>query len=297
MKKPLCAHCKNCKEVKYDGFLCDCTGYIADKNVEEGCDHFEDDGFDLAKKPLDQAIEDEVKTMYRKKPYEDYDKLVKFRNDVIDAIGISNAGYTDDWLDKFVDSQAAAIIRKAVNESSKNTSKHHMADLIATMTINGATKEELDRAIKYSAAVIDAERSRKDLGIDELVEKYIKVDSHGDCPESKTYEGELDAVDAFFDKYDALIKSAPRNSLLGMINELNDAFLYIEGVIGDRDEQLLPSNEDVLNQSKKHITHVALILAQMWSDENRDIELICTDPETGEETVINGKEEKENESC
>lgn len=42
-----------------------------------------------------------------------------------------------------------------------------------SMTINGATKEELDRAIKYSAAVIDAERSHKELGIDELEKKYM----------------------------------------------------------------------------------------------------------------------------
>lgn len=45
MKKSLCAHCKNCEEVKYDGFMCDCTGYIEDKTTSTGCAMFEDDGF------------------------------------------------------------------------------------------------------------------------------------------------------------------------------------------------------------------------------------------------------------
>lgn len=45
MKESLCAHCKNCEEIKYDGFFCDCTGYIEDKSVEDGCAMFEDDGF------------------------------------------------------------------------------------------------------------------------------------------------------------------------------------------------------------------------------------------------------------
>jgi len=50
--------------------------------------------------------------------------------------------------------------------------KNKMSDMIATMALNGATKEELDRAIRYSAAVITAERLRKDLDIDELKKKY-----------------------------------------------------------------------------------------------------------------------------
>ena len=165
MEESLCAHCKNCEEIKYDGFLCDISGYIEDKSVEDGCGNFKDDGFDRAK--------------YQKKPYEDYDKLVKFRNDVIDAIGIPNSGYTDDWLDKFVDSRAVDIIRKAVNESARKTSKYYGADLIATMAIKGATRDELERAIKYSAAVIDADRARKDLGIEELEKKYMTV-NHDD---------------------------------------------------------------------------------------------------------------------
>lgn len=318
MKKSLCAHCRNCEEVKYDGFLCDCTGYIEDKRVEDGCANFKDDGFDRSKKALDQAIEDEVKTMYQKEPHDDYDKLVKFRNDVIDAIGISNSGYTDDWLDKFVDSQAVDIIRKAVNESTRKTSKHYMADLIATMTINGATKEELDRAIKYSASVIDAERARKELGIDKLEKKYMKVNSNksrcrdcaclvegndeswccdelekdihniqdedypeeSDSPieyEPTTYEKELDSVDAFFDKYDELISKASRNSLLGMLNDLDNAMVCIEGHITDETES--NANNTYLKKAEEFITHVALLLAQMWSDENPDIELTSNEEE------------------
>ena len=45
MKESLCAHCNNCGEVKYDGFLCDCTGYIENQTTSTGCDMFEDDGF------------------------------------------------------------------------------------------------------------------------------------------------------------------------------------------------------------------------------------------------------------
>ncbi len=163
---------------------------------------------------------------------------------------------------------------------------YSMSDIIATMVINGATKDELDRAIKYSAAVIDAERARKELGIDELVEKYMDVNSH------ETYEKELDSVDAFFDKYDELISKASRNSLLGMLNDLDNAMVCIEGhIVGETE-----SNTD-LKEAEKHITHVALLLAQMWADENPDIELTRVNPATGEETIIKGKEEKEDESC
>lgn len=172
--------------------------------------------------------------------------------------------------------------------------KYSMSDIIATMAINGATRDELERAIKYSAAVIDAERARKALGIDELVEKYINsdnilasVDSH------ETYEEELDAVDAFFDKYDELISTASRNSLLGMCNDLDNAMVCIEGHIAGETES--NTNNTDLKEAEEHITHVALLLAQMWADENPDIELTCVDPATGEETIIKGKEEKEND--
>lgn len=183
--------------------------------------------------------------------------------------------------------------------------KYSMSDIIATMAINGATKEELDRVIKYSAAVIDAERVRKDLGIDELEKKYMSryplptvveiVTEKEDSPieyEPKTYEEELDAVDAFFDKYDELISTAQRNSLLGMMNDLDNAMVCIEGHIMSETES--NTNNTDLKEAEAYITHVTLLLAQMWSDENLDIELTCVNPETGEETIIKGKEEKEN---
>lgn len=164
--------------------------------------------------------------------------------------------------------------------------KYSMSDIIATMAINGATRDELERVIKYSAAVIDAERARKALGIDELVEKYINADSH------ETYEEELDAVDAFFDKYDELISTDSRNSLLGMMNDLDNAMVCIEGhIMGETESN---TNNTDLKEAEEYITHVTLLLAQMWSDENPDIELTCVNPANGEETIIKGKEEKEN---
>lgn len=201
MKQSLCAHCKNCEEVKYDGFLCDCMGYLDNKSLEDGCMMFEDDGF---------------------------------------------------------------VNPKTTKEENKMNDKHSsMSDMIATMALNGATKEELERVIKYSATVIDAERARTNLGIEELEKKYmkVKVDS-----KPKTYNKELDLVGTFFDRNDALIQSAPRNSLLGMLKELNEAMVNIEGHCVDP----RPSDID-LKKAEAHITHVALMLAQMWSDENEDI--------------------------
>ena len=65
---------------------------------------------------------------------------------------------------------------KTTKEDNKMNDKNYqysMSDLIATMAINGATKDELERVIKYSAAVINAERARKELGIEELEKKYM----------------------------------------------------------------------------------------------------------------------------
>lgn len=239
MEKSLCAHCKNCEEIKYDGFLCDCTGYIEDKATSTVCSMFEDDGF----------------------------------------------------------------VNPEITNKEENK-MNNMSDMIATMAINGATKEELDRAIKYSAAVIDAERARKELGIDELERKYMSryplpttveiVPEKEDSPieyEPKTYEEELDSVDAFFDKYDTLIDTAPRNSLLGMMNDLDNAIVCIEGhIVGETESN---TNNTDLKEAEAYITHVTLLLAQMWSDENQGIEMTCVNPATGEETIIKGKEEKE----
>lgn len=44
--------------------------------------------------------------------------------------------------------------------------------LVADMTLNGATVEELERAIKYSASVMDAKKSYEENGIEKLRIKY-----------------------------------------------------------------------------------------------------------------------------
>lgn len=41
------------------------------------------------------------------------------------------------------------------------------------MTLRGATEEELERAIIFSKNVIDCEKSKKELGIEELIKKYM----------------------------------------------------------------------------------------------------------------------------
>lgn len=45
MNNCLCSHCANCGEVKYDGFLCDETGYLENKSVSEGCQFFKEENF------------------------------------------------------------------------------------------------------------------------------------------------------------------------------------------------------------------------------------------------------------
>ena len=47
MKNYMCAHCKHCNEIKYDGFFCDETGYIESKTFDKGCDKFESDSVDV----------------------------------------------------------------------------------------------------------------------------------------------------------------------------------------------------------------------------------------------------------
>lgn len=107
--------------------------------------------------------------------------------------------------------------------------------------------------------------------------------------EKRPYEEEYNMVDAFFDKYQTLIDDAPQNSLLGMIRDLDNAMMEIAGHRIDVDHLNDESeNDEHLNSAEESITHVALILAQMWQDENQDIELVCTDPATGKEIVIEG---------
>lgn len=45
MDNSLCAHCTHCDEVKYDGFMCDKTGYVENKEIEDDCKYFESDAF------------------------------------------------------------------------------------------------------------------------------------------------------------------------------------------------------------------------------------------------------------
>ena len=109
---------------------------------------------------------------------------------------------------------------------------------------------------------------------------------------NRPYEEEYEMMDAFFDKYQTLIDDAPQNSLLGMIRDLDGAMGNIEGHVTDFDNGMSRYDAN-LKEAKEHITHVALILAQMWSDENQDIELVCTDPATGEEVIVEGTPSEE----
>ena len=93
-----------------------------------------------------------------------------------------------------------------------------------------------------------------------------------------TYEEKFDAVQAFCDKYDSLIKEAPEGSDLWALRELNNAF--------DR-----AAFNVVL--TRRHLINAMLHIAERWSDENQDIELVCTDPATVEEVVIEGMPSEE----
>lgn len=64
MEKSLCAHCLNCSEIRYDGFMCDCTGYIEDKSVHDTCDNFTCDAEqfnDNIKKATESVITEAIK--------------------------------------------------------------------------------------------------------------------------------------------------------------------------------------------------------------------------------------------
>lgn len=128
--------------------------------------------------------------------------------------------------------------------------------------------------------------------------------------ERRPYDEEYDAVEAFFDKYESLIKDAPENSLLGMIRDLDDAMMEIAGHRIDVDHMSDESEKDEhLQSAEESITHVTLLLAQMWADENQDIKLVCidddetrdielfaADPSDGEHWTVAGKPEEEKKS-
>ncbi|QAY17196.1 hypothetical protein SEA_MADAMATO_78 [Streptomyces phage Madamato] len=50
-----------------------------------------------------------------------------------------------------------------------------MSNLITVMTIAGAPKEEIERAVKHSLVTMDYEKSARDNGIDELLGKYPSI--------------------------------------------------------------------------------------------------------------------------
>lgn len=45
----LCTHCKHCVDIKYNAFLCEETGYLERKPIEEGCEHYERDDIETTK--------------------------------------------------------------------------------------------------------------------------------------------------------------------------------------------------------------------------------------------------------
>lgn len=100
----------------------------------------------------------------------------------------------------------------------------------------------------------------------------------GENTEKRSYEEEYDSLEVFFDKYQKLIDDAPRNSLLGMIRDLDNAMVEIAGHRIDVDHMSDESEKDEhLQSAEESITHVALLLAQIWADENQDIKLVCID--------------------
>lgn len=63
---------------------------------------------------------------------------------------------------------------------SMEHSADFMSHMIATMIVRGATNDEIERAVKYSAAILDCAKLEKkcqslsvELNISELIRKYI----------------------------------------------------------------------------------------------------------------------------
>lgn len=54
----------------------------------------------------------------------------------------------------------------------KNIDTNFMSNLIVNMTVNHATEDEFSRAIRYSMAIVDLEKTYKENNMDELIEKY-----------------------------------------------------------------------------------------------------------------------------
>lgn len=69
---------------------------------------------------------------------------------------------------------------KVITPACRSREIRKIAHLIPAMAYNGATEEELIRAIKHSMVLLDAEKhglnwkqSEKDHGIKELINKYL----------------------------------------------------------------------------------------------------------------------------
>lgn len=75
--------------------------------------------------------------------------------------------------------------KELIKNKAAINNREEIAGLIADMTKNGATAEELMSVVKYSIAVIDAEKSKLDNVIDDLKKKYQNTNvndiSGGDC--------------------------------------------------------------------------------------------------------------------
>ena len=100
-----------------------------------------------------------------------------------------------------------------------------------------------------------------------------------------TFEERQAALDVFFEKYRELIYAADENSLLGMVRMLEDTITDLEKV----------KEWDCVNlvRARKNVSYVECLLAQMWSDENQDIELYAADPADGENWTVSSKQEEE----
>lgn len=68
---------------------------------------------------------------------------------------------------------ATLIMHTGITQGSETTK---MADLIMDMGLGSASMEELVRAITHSMAAIQFDKSARENGIDELIEKYQLIE-------------------------------------------------------------------------------------------------------------------------
>lgn len=75
MNNSLCAHCVHCDEIKYDGFMCDNTGYLENKSVCEGCKDFRPDTFTGLVKKCDNAKLKQITEWLKDNVFRNYDVM------------------------------------------------------------------------------------------------------------------------------------------------------------------------------------------------------------------------------